>query len=248
MANQSAVKVGWLGPSLPSSSHIQKFHKLIPAGVEIVYERLILHEGVLDDVRGKLDFIVERAVRFAEAQGLDGLIFPGAPREVLNPGLFAAFSAALKIPVTTALRASASALQTFGATRVLLLTPFDAALNAGIRDFLTDFGISGVSPAEVLRHYTDALQMTPDDVVAYAGRAMAELRLVDAIYFQGAVLDPMDCLDAMEAELKVPVVASNPAMLWNILSRLGGKHPVIGHGKLLATWPALPGKSQNAEP
>jgi Arylmalonate decarboxylase len=248
MANQSAVKVGWLGPSLPSSSHIQKFHKLIPAGVEILYERLILHEGELADVRGKLDFIVERAVRFAEAQGLDGLIFPGAPREVLNPGLFAAFSAALKIPVTTALRASSSALQTFGATRVLLLTPFDPALNAGIRDFLTDFGISGVSPSEVLRHYSDALQMAPGDVVAYAGRAMAELQPVDAIYFQGAVLDPMDCLDAMEAELKIPVVASNPAMLWNILSRLGRKHPVIGHGKLLATWPALPGKSQTAEP
>ena len=248
MTNQLGVKVGWLGPSLPSSSHIQKFHKLTPAAVEIVYERLILHEGVLNDVRGKLDFIVERAVCFAEAQGLDGLIFPGAPREVLNPGLFAAFSAALKIPVTTALRASSSALQTFGATRVLLLTPFDAALNAGIRDFLTDFGISGVSPSEVLRHYTDALQMTPDAVVAYAGRAMAELRPVDAIYFQGAVLDPIDCLDAMEAELKVPVVASNPAMLWNMLSRLGRKHPVIGHGKLLATWPALPGKSQNTEP
>ena len=248
MANQSAVKVGWLGPSLPSSSHIQKFHKLTPAAVEIVYERLILHEGVLNDVRGKLDFIVERAVRFAEAQGLDGLIFPGAPREVLNPGLYAAFSAALKIPVTTALRASSSALRTFDATRVLLLTPFDAALNAGIRDFLTYFGISGVSPSEVLGHYTDALQMTPDDVVAYAGRAMAELQPVDAIYFQGAVLDPVDCLDTMEAELKVPVVASNPAMLWNMLSRLGRKHPVIGHGKLLATWPALPGKSQNTEP
>jgi maleate cis-trans isomerase len=227
---------------------MQKFHKLIPEGVAIVYEQLILHQGVLNDVRGKLDFIVERAARFAEAQGLDGLIFPGAPREVLNPGLSAAFSAALRIPVTTALRASASALQTFGARRVLLLTPFDAALNAGIRDFLMDFGISGVSPSEVLRHYTDALQMTPGDVVAYAGRAMAELQPVDAIYFQGAVLDPMECLDAMEAELKVPVVASNPAMLWNMLSRLGRKHPVAGHGKLLAMWPALPGKSENTEP
>ncbi len=227
---------------------MQKFHKLAPTGVEIVYEQLILHAGVLDDVRDKLDFIVERAVRFAEAQRLDGLIFPGAPREVLNPGLFEAFSAALKIPVTTALRASSAALQTFGATRVLLLTPFDTALNAGIRAFLTDFGISGVSPSEVLGHYTDALQMTRDDVVAYAARAMAEQRPVDAIYFQGAVLDPMDCLDAMEADLRVPVVASNPAMLWNILSRLGRKHPLIGHGKLLATWPALPGTSHKNEP
>jgi hypothetical protein len=242
MTNQSTVKVGWLGPSLPSSSHMQKFHKLVPTGVEIVYEQLVLHKGVLNDVRGKLDFIVERAVRFAEEQHLDGLIFPGAPREVLNPGLFAAFSAALKMPVTTALRASASALQTLGATRVLLLTPFDLALNAGIRDFLTEFGISAVSPAEVLRHYTDALQMTPNDVVAYAARAMAERQPVDAIYFQGAVLDPMDCLDAMEAELKIPVVASNPAMLWNMLSRLGTKHPLIGYGKLLATWPALAGR------
>jgi hypothetical protein len=28
-------------------------------------------------------------------------------------------------------------------------------LNAGIRDRLANFGISGVSPSEVLRHYTD---------------------------------------------------------------------------------------------
>jgi hypothetical protein len=243
MKNQSTVKIGWLGPSLPSSSHIQNFHKLIPAGVDIFYEQLILHRGVLNDVRGKLDFIVERAGRFAEAHGLDGLIFPGAPREVLNPGLFAAFSAVLKIPVTTALRASAAALQAFGATRVLLLTPFDAALNAGIRDFLTEFGISGMLPSEVLRHYTDALKMTPGDVVAYARRAMAELPNVDAIYFQGAVLDPIDSLDAIENELKASVIASNPAMLWNMLSSLGRRHPMLGYGKLLATWPALPQKT-----
>jgi hypothetical protein len=245
MTKPSQVKVGWLGPSLPSSSHIRKFHQLVPAGVDVVYEQLILHQGVLNDVEGKLDVIVARAVQLTEAQALDGLIFPGAPREILNPGLFAAFSAALKIPVTTALRASAAALQTLGAKRVLLLTPFDTALNAGIRDFLADFGISGISPSEVLRHYTDALKMTPNDVVAYAGRAMAEQGPVDAIYFQGAVLDPMDCLDATEAELKVPVVASNPAMLWDMLSRLGRKHPLTGYGELLATWPALPGKTQN---
>ena len=232
---------------MPSSAHLQKFHKLIPSGVEVVYEQLILHRGALNDVQGKLDLIVESAVRFAEAQGLDGLIFPGAPREVLNPGLFAAFSVALKIPVTTALRASAAALQTLGATRVLLLTPFDASLNGGIRDFLVGFGISAASPSEVLPHYTDALQMTPDDVAAYAVRAMAEQGSVDAIYFQGAVLDPMDCLDALEARLKVPVVASNPAMLWNMLSTFGRKHPVNGYGKLLATWPAIAEKSRNIE-
>ena len=73
-----------------------------------------------------------------------------------------------------------------------------------------------------------------------ARRAMAEQSQVDAIYFQGAVLDPMDCLEQMERELNLPVVASNPAMNWYMLSKLGLKHPRTGYGKLLSSWPPLP--------
>ena len=233
------LKIGWLGPSLPSTSHIRKFAALVPQDVEVVYQQLVLHQGVLSDVQGKSEMIVARAVDFAHADHLDGLIFPGAPREVFNPGLYAAFSAALVIPVTTALRASAAALQTFGARRVLLLTPFDAELNERIRQFLLEFGIAAVSPSEILRHYTDALSMNADSVVSYAERAMNEQKNIDAIYFQGAVLDPMDCLEKMENELKVPVIASNPAMLWHMLSRLGRKYPLTGYGRLLAAWPAI---------
>jgi hypothetical protein len=225
---------------VPSSSHIKKFLNLVPANVDVLYEQLVLHDGVLNDVQGKLDLIVSRAVQFAENQKLDGLVFPGAPREVLNPSLFKAFSETLKIPVATALRSSAAALKTVSARRVLLLTPFDASLNQLIRDFLSQFDIVAASPSEILRHYTDAVKMTSDDVIAYARRAIAEQAQVDAIYFQGAVLDPMDCLEQMERELKLPVVASNPAMNWYMLSKLGLKHPRSGYGKLLSSWPALP--------
>jgi hypothetical protein len=115
MSDNQYARIGWLGPSLPSSSHIKKFLNLVPANVEVLYEQLVLHDGVLNDVQGKLELIVSRAAQFADKQKLDGLIFPGAPREVLNPTLFEAFSAALKIPVATALRASAAALKTFSA-------------------------------------------------------------------------------------------------------------------------------------
>jgi maleate cis-trans isomerase len=240
MPDNARTRIGWLGPSLPSSAHIRKFLNLVPANVDVLYERLILHDGVLNDVQGKLDLIVSRAAQFADKEKLDGLIFPGAPREVLNPGLFEGFSKALKIPVATALRSSATALKTVAAKQVLLLTPFDAGLNQRIRDFLNRFAIDAVSPAEMLQHYTDALKMTPDDVIAYARRAVAEQSYVDAIYFQGAVLDPMDCLEQMERELHVPVVASNLAMNWYMLSKLGLRHPMKGFGKLMANWPPLP--------
>jgi len=206
-----------------------------------VYEQLVLHDGMLNDVQGKLDAIVTRAVELTHKHLWDGLIFPGAPREVLNPGLFAGFSSALNVPVATALRASAAALHTFSAKRILLLTPFDESLNKLICTFLADFGIAAASASETLRHYTDALRMTPEDVVAYARRAISEHRGVDAIYFQGAVLDPTDCPETMESELKIPVVASNPAMIWYMLSKLGLRNQTSGYGKLLATWPELPG-------
>lgn len=240
MPDATRTRIGWLGPSLPTSSHLRKVERIVPANVDLVYEQLVLHDGVLNDVQGKLDAIVTRAVELTHKHRWDGLIFPGAPREVLNPGLFAGFSSALKIPVATALRASATALRTFSAKRILLLTPFDESLNKLICDFLGDFGIAAASASETLRHYTDALRMTPEDVVAYARRAMAERQDVDAIYFQGAVLDPMDCLDKIELELKVPVVASNPAMIWYMLSKLGRKNQTSGYGKLLESWPALP--------
>src|SRR5262245_51963489 len=242
MPDTARMRIGWLGPSLPPSSHIGKFQNLVPPDVEILYQQLILHDGVLQDVQGKLDLIVGRAADFAKKQQLNGLIFPGAPREVLNPGLYTGFSSALKIPVATALRASATALKTFSAARILLLTPFDESLNKLICDFLAQFGITAASAGETLRHYTDALKMTSGDVVAYTRRVLAEHRGVDAIYFQGAVLDPMDCLEKMESELGVPVIASNPAMLWFMLSKLGLKHHISGYGRLLETWPALPVK------
>jgi hypothetical protein len=240
MTDTNRTRIGWLGPSLPTTSHLQKLARIVPSNVELVHEQLVLHDGVLNDVQGKLDVIVTKAVELTQKHRWDGLIFPGAPREVLNPGLFAGFASALKIPVATALRASAAALKTFAAKRILLLTPFDESLNKLICSFLADFGIAALSSTETLRHYTDALKMTSDDVVAYAKRAMAIHKSVDAIYFQGAILDPMDCLEQMERDLKAPVVASNPAMLWYMLSKLGQKNPLSGYGKLLSTWPKLP--------
>src|ERR1700752_4964094 len=85
MSDNQQMRIGWLGPSVPSSSHIKKFLNLVPANVEVLYEQLVLHDGVLNDVQGKQDLIVSRAAQFAEKQKLDGLIFPGAPREALNP-------------------------------------------------------------------------------------------------------------------------------------------------------------------
>ena len=67
-------------------------------------------------------------------------------------------------------------------------------------------------------------------------KALSEYPNVEAIYFQGALLDPIPILDKLEVELKLPIIASNPAMLWLILSKLGLSYNIAGYGKLLASW------------
>ncbi len=232
--------VGPRGPNVSSMPHLKSFQALIPEDIEMTFEALELPGDSMYDYQGKLEALVSLTVALADKYKWDGVILSAAPREVLNPGLFARLSAALKIPVTTALRSSIAALKALSATRTLLMTPFDEPLNKLIRDFLSEAGIEALSPSQTLRHYMDAEKLLPGDVESMAKKALKEHDAVEAIYFQGAVLDPLEVLEKMEAELNMPIVASNPAMLWFMLSRLGIRHQIPGYGRLLSSWPELP--------
>ena len=176
----------------------------------------------------------------AEKHGWDGVIISGGPREVLNPGFSARLSAALKVPVATALSSSTAALKMFSVRRVLLMTPVDDKLKEMYRDFLGEFGIEAIYPPQTLRVHTDAQKLTPSDVESMTKTTFMSRSHADAIYFQGALLDPIKVLDKMEVDLKVPIVASNPAMLWFVLSKLGLRYSMEGYGRLLSSWPPLP--------
>jgi len=82
-------------------------------------------------------------------------------------------------------------------------------------------------------------RMTPDEVFELTKNNLAGAGKVDAIYFQGAVLDPIKCLERIESELNATVIASNPAMFWYVLSKLKLSYPMSGYGRLLREWPAV---------
>jgi maleate isomerase len=129
------------------------------------------------------------------------------------------------------------ALQHYGAKRVLLLTPFETRLNDMIEEYLAEAGFSVRAPKS-FANIGEAGCLGPAAVYDLTRQALAEVGPVDAIYFQGAVLDPLPVLQQIENDLKITAVASNPAMLWEILSQVGGRAPIQGYGKLLGEWPS----------
>ena len=240
MADSTRTKIGFLGSSAASSPHHTSFKKFIPDNVDFTFVQELGANSSLYNAKGKVDALIDQSQQLIAAHGWNGLIISGAPKEALNPGMWERVSAELKVPVSLALRSSVAALKAFAAKRILLMTPVDDELKKLYRDYLAGFGIASFYPPQILRVHTDALKLSADDVEEMTHRALAEYPDVDAIYFQGALLDPLPILEKMEAQLSLPIIASNPAMLWVILAKLGLEYQITGYGKLLSQWPSLP--------
>jgi hypothetical protein len=230
------AKIGFVSGGSSSMRHYDSFLPLIPRELEIDFQGLELYRESLYEIADKKEIILPRIKDLAADRGWHGVMIGGAPTEVLNPGLFEDLRASLNIPFTTALHACVAALRAYSAKRVLLLTPFDRPLNDMIGVYLNERGISTRAP-----HPFDDLsvpkRLNPDQVFELARQSLDPTDPVDAIYFQGAVLDPIKVLQRIEFELGMPTIASNPAMLWYLLSRLDLPHPLAGYGRLLRDWP-----------
>jgi hypothetical protein len=232
------ARVGFVSAGSSSMPHYNSFTPLIPESIKLDFAGLGLYGDSLYDVADKKDIIIRNVQELVEARDWSGVIVTAAPTEVLNPGLFEALKTALAIPFTTALHACVSALRAYSAKRVLLLTPFDNRLNDLIRDYLEKSGISAVAP-HPFEELGAAKRLDPDAVFELTKTSLDAADPVDAIYFQGAVLDPIKALEKIETNLGMTAIASNPAMLWYLLSRLELAFPISGYGRLLREWPRL---------
>ena len=238
MAETIKAKIGFVSGGAGSMPHYNSFLPLIPSAIRMDFEGLDLYRDSLYQIENKKDVIVERVQEMALKRGWDGVIVTAAPTEVLNPGLFDALHAALSVPFTTALHACVVALKIYSAKRVLLLTPFDQRLNDLIRAHLERLGVSAIAP-HPFGDLGVPKRMNPDEVFELTKSQLNGTDPVDAVYFQGAVLDPIKVLEKIETELGVTVIASNPAMLWYVLSNLRLAYPISGYGRLLREWPRL---------
>ena len=239
------ARFGFLSANFRRGAHYDDFLRLTPDEAEVDIIPLGLWRESLYDLKGKTQEHIERTTALAAEHRWDAIALMGAPMQVQNPEHIHALRSLIDIPATTALEAGAAAVKAFGASRVLLLTPFDDGLNALLRDFLAAEGLDVAVPAanrdDTRREDVASTErLTGDAVHRLASDAFAETPDAEAVYFQGAPLNPLPVLERIEADLGVPVVASNPAMFWHAAALIGARFPsnAPGCGKLLREWPA----------
>ena len=233
----TTIQIGVLSPATPDRPHFKSLDAILPPGVVIAHEGLGLLGESYQDLAGKTERILELARSFVQRHRVCGVMITGGFVTLFNPGLEEKAVEHLGLPVVSAVSSAVTALKAFGAKSILLMTPFDAASDALIQAHLSDRGFAvALGPAFENRKAGAALALSRDELFEMVARTFRE-RPTEAIYFQGATMDPVPILQRLEDALSVPVITSNSTMLWNLLTKIGHRFSIPGYGRLLKEWP-----------
>src|SRR5262245_61152977 len=242
MATQQKINIGILSPATADRPHFKSLAQMLPAEVTVTNEGLGLLQDSYHHLERKTDEIAARAADFVRRNQVHGLIVTGGFVTLFNPGLEAKIADVVRIPVTSAVPSVTASLNALSVTKVMLVTPFTAEMNAHIEKHLTNLGFTVFPgpPYDKTRKPGAGVEISPDELFQRVEASYRQNPTVQAIYFQGATLDPLPVIQRLEDNLGIPVVSSNTAMFWNIVSKLGAKFSINGYGKLLSSWPVVP--------
>jgi maleate isomerase len=234
------VHIGILSPGISDRPHFDSLRKMLPQEVSLTNEGLGLLRDSYENLTGQGDQIVACATDFVQRNKVQGLLVTGGFVTLFNPGLEARVAHAVGIPVATAVASVLAALRALACRRLMLVTPFAADMNAVIAEYLASHGLRVFFGPDFDKDRKPGARVNiePHELVRKVMDSFERYSSAEAIYFQGATLDPLAIIQELEDGLDVPVVTSNTAMIWSVLSKLGLRFSIAGYGRLLSSWPA----------
>ncbi|MEM7731570.1 MAG: aspartate/glutamate racemase family protein [Pseudomonadota bacterium] len=136
------------------------------------------------------------------------------------------------VPVTNPISAVVAGLEALGARRIAMVTPYLPQVVAPMRAFLEARGIEVLAENSFGECDDRRVARIAECSTLQAMRdAMADG--VEAVFSSCTNLRSFGIIDAAEAELGVPVISSNSALLWH-LAQLGGVDNLNGPGRLFS--------------
>lgn len=239
---------GWrarLGLIVPptNTTNEAEWQRMVSAGVTVHSARMPLHAhagGVVRDDDPLVHDLIRAASDLAQA-GVAAIAYGCAAGSMTEPldRLPAIITRATGIPGTTTAGSAIAALRESGVTRLALAAPYGEPLLSHEAAFfarngfevvgIAGLGIGTGGPHEYVRLRT----ISPGLVMALARRAVARTD-ADGLFLACTDMASIDAIDALEADLGIPVISSNQAQLWTTLRAAGVFARISGWGRLLA--------------
>jgi len=239
--NPATIRLGVVKPTTTSGS-LADLRALLPGDIEMIPEYMGFAYKSLDEFRQSMPVYADKVAALA-AKGCD-LIHPeGAPPFMLQglakeTRIIGEWEARHGIPVFTTGSTQVAAMRALGISRFVGITPFAGELAEAFRQYFTDAGFDVLFMGKPIDETEDVYGLRPEQI---RDRVIEATRTVggdsQALYILGSDWRVLDVLDDLEAALNVPVLHPVVVRCWYILTQLGRRQPITGHGRLLAAMP-----------
>ena len=230
------AKIGLITPMSENAEHA--FHIYAPDGVSFASMKINFPGPTVEGLTILTDRLEETAAMY-KGSGMDLVVFGctsgscikgvGWDKECINQ-----IERASGIPGLTTSTAVLEALQALGTKKVAVLTPYPDETNEREKKFLEDNGfevtnIVGMDLTTVTVN-GKAKRSQADEYFLYQNCRKMDLKGADTFFLSCMGLTTMEIIDAVEKNLRVPVVTSHQATLWAALRhcRVGAKIPNMG--------------------
>ena len=227
-----------IGLMVPSGNQVceAEIHAMLPPGVAALVTRLELRGSSEPELLRMLEALEVASRLLADARpALIGFhctaVSTFAPE--MAEGITRRIAEAAGRPATATADAILAALNVIGARRVLLVTPYIAAVHDREIAFLAAHGISVAGGSMAGLNTNAEMAELPPERIAEQVRASATTD-ADACFISCTAIRSAGLIAPLEAELGMPVITSNQVMAWHMLRRCGIADAVPGFGRLMA--------------
>ena len=230
------ARIGFLVPSGNQVAEAE-LHAMLPRGVAALVTRLELR-GSSEAELLRMVGALETAARLLADARPALIAFHCTAVSTFAPemaeGIVRRIADATGLPAAATADAILAALAALGARRVVLVTPYIAAVHEREVAFLAAKGIEIVGGAMGgLNTNAEMALLAPAAIAAQAREAMQAAGGADACFVSCTAIRSAGVIAELEAELGLPVLTSNQAMAWHALRRCGIADAVPGFGRLM---------------
>ncbi|MEM7061154.1 MAG: Asp/Glu racemase [Pseudomonadota bacterium] len=134
--------------------------------------------------------------------------------------------------VTTPITAAKAAMSAFGARRIAVLTPYTRDVNESILSAFTAAGLDVPVFGSFDEPHDAVVASITEDSMINSACDLVSGEAIDAIFISCTSLRGLHVAPRLEAELGIPVTASNHAMLWHALRLARVSDAIDGFGQL----------------
>lgn len=222
--------LGWrrrLGLLVPANNGViePELAAWLPEGAALHATRMIVEGPFEPAALQRMERQAERGLAELELTRVDAIAYACLATSLVKGAAWdAAFARRSPLPAFTAATATVEALSAVGARRIALVSPYPASIQALVEPYFRARGFQVTAASSLDAGDYEAVTRIPPWELYRVARGL-DLGAADALCVLATDLQTLAVIETLEADLGVPVVTSNQAILWKGLRGIATRGP-----------------------